>query len=139
MRSASLNHDSYGVECTETCEPVRSGKGWIYLIYDGGWSYKIGFARNPEKRLAELQTAHAEQLRIVGVLEGTKRTEGELHELFASDHVRGEWFTKTREIHGYFEDHGFICVCPRTPDPECFIHGDGPDWDETSATEGKAS
>jgi hypothetical protein len=102
--------------------------GWVYLIDDGAYSYKIGYARDPEKRLKLLQCGHPDQLRIAAVVEGTKRTERELHELFSGDRLRGEWFRKSREIDGYFEEHGFNCVCGKGVDAECFIHGEGPPW-----------
>lgn len=101
----------------------REKQGWVYLITDGGWAVKIGHARNPEKRLALLQTGTPEQLRILAVIDGPPRLERELHELFAGDRIRGEWFHKTRELVGYFEDTGFVCICRRGPNDECFIHG----------------
>lgn len=118
-----------------TTETTKAPQGWVYLISDGGWAYKIGWARNPEKRLAFLQTGHPEKLRIVAVIDGSREKERELHELFAASRIRGEWFVQDRELTGYFEDHGNVCICPgyrrkNAPvDAECFIHGEGlPAW-----------
>jgi hypothetical protein len=112
---------------TETCEGVRSSQGWIYLISDSR-AYKIGYARDPVKRLRLLQTGSPEPLRIVGVINDPPSLERELHELFAGDRFRGEWFNRSRELIGFFEEHGFLCICRRQIDPGCFIHGEGPAW-----------
>jgi hypothetical protein len=112
---------------TETCEVVRSKQGWIYLISDGR-AYKIGYARDPEKRLRLLQTGSSESLQIIAVINGPSSLERELHELFAGDRFRGEWFNSSRELLGFFEEHGFLCICRRQVDPDCFIHGEGPAW-----------
>jgi hypothetical protein len=113
-------------------EPAQGsrGEGWVYLIDDGGWAYKIGHARNPEKRLALLQTGTVEKLRVVAVIEGSRKLERDLHDLFGFCRLRGEWFTRDHEILDWFGDHGETCICTRREvDPLCFIHGEGlPSW-----------
>lgn len=127
MSSSSLNEAESAPQCTISGERVRS-VGWVYLVTDGT-SYKVGHARDPEKRLNLLQTGHPEVLRIVAVFEGSRKAEHEIHELFAGSRFRGEWFILDKEILAFFEAHGFVCICRRTPDPECFIHGEGrPAW-----------
>jgi hypothetical protein len=68
--------------------------GWTYLIQqipDG--PIKIGWSRtNGLRRLAELQAANPNELRIVCIIEGRER-EAELHERFADRRIRGEWFS----------------------------------------------
>lgn len=53
---------------------------------------KIGWSQHPKKRLKELQTACADKLRLVGVMEGDADTERRLHWFFRNVRVRGEWF-----------------------------------------------
>lgn len=59
---------------------------------------KIGCARNPFARLATLQTAFPLELKIEAHMEGAYGREKEMHERFAKDRVRGEWFRITPEI-----------------------------------------
>lgn len=84
-------------------EGVKAADEYVYLI-DSGHTVKIGYARNPRKRLALLQTGNDEPLRLVAAIPGTKRLERELHELFAGDRVRGEWFFPTFELLEFFEE-----------------------------------
>lgn len=63
---------------------------------------KIGRTGNARKRLAELQTASAEQLVILGVI--TSNRERELHEKFASKRMSGEWFRCDDELERYMSE-----------------------------------
>ena len=63
---------------------------------------KIGRTANARKRLAELQTASAEQLVIRGVI--TSNRERELHTKFASKRMAGEWFQCDDELEKYMSD-----------------------------------
>lgn len=60
---------------------------------------KIGRTVNARQRLAELQTASAEQLVIRGVI--TSNRERELHQRFASKRMSGEWFRCDDELETY--------------------------------------
>lgn len=51
---------------------------------------KIGRSKNPENRLRDLATAAADELELLGVLEGDR--EVELHAQFAPCRYRGKWF-----------------------------------------------
>lgn len=54
---------------------------------------KIGYTRGePEVRLKQLQTGSAAALRLVACHQGSPTSEKELHERFATDRIRGEWF-----------------------------------------------
>lgn len=65
----------------------------IYVIRCGdSGPYKIGRARDAGKRLVNLQSAHHEQLHLVGLLQGHECDEDGLHEVFAETRIRGEWF-----------------------------------------------
>lgn len=73
---------------------VKDGKGFIYLIRNSANLYKIGFSKEPEKRLAQLQTSHAERLDMIGCRYDHRASflEKGLHKCYADKHVRGEWF-----------------------------------------------
>jgi hypothetical protein len=68
-------------------------RGWVYVIEaKKGGPVKIGWARDPEKRLRQLQTAHAEQLTLLAVIPGTKMLEQEVHRKLIFARRGGEWF-----------------------------------------------
>ncbi len=63
---------------------------------------KIGRTGNARKRLAELQTASAEQLVIRGVIKSDR--ERQLHEQFASKRMQGEWFRCDDELETFMSE-----------------------------------
>lgn len=67
---------------------------YTYLMTDGLY-YKIGRSKHPEERVKGLSTgnAHCELL-----FYGTGRTEKQLHDIFRSFKIQGEWF-KLRHWH----------------------------------------
>jgi predicted GIY-YIG superfamily endonuclease len=74
---------------------------YVYFIQSGDSKkrnpVKIGVARNPERRLAALQTGNPEELKLLVVIECDSRTEAyaiesHLHKTLAKRNIRGEWF-----------------------------------------------
>lgn len=65
---------------------------------------KIGVAKNPYKRIDELQTGSPEILHMVGMypLEG-RECEKEFHERFAEYRAHGEWFRDEGELRRFLE------------------------------------
>jgi len=53
---------------------------------------KIGRAADPAARLTDLQTAHAQELHLLRVVETPFEAEPIFHERFAHRRIRGEWF-----------------------------------------------
>jgi len=68
--------------------------GIIYIIQATGTDrYKVGFtARDPVKRLAELQIGSPFPLELNHFFSGSMREEKDLHEALSPFHVGGEWF-----------------------------------------------
>lgn len=78
--------------------PAKATKGapveHTYLIgAEGSPLVKIGYATNPKKRLASLQTGQPMQLTLLW--SHPVDHEAALHERFAEYRVRGEWFDLT--------------------------------------------
>lgn len=73
-------------------------QGFVYIIQirDDG-PFKIGWALDPQKRLAELQTACPYKLVLRHVRSGDKALEGQLHRQLASQRLSGEWFAPEEE------------------------------------------
>jgi Meiotically up-regulated gene 113 len=65
----------------------------VYLIRSGDTGpVKIGRASDVEVRRKQLQTSHPEPLRVIRAIEGSHATERWLHDRFAEQRLRGEWF-----------------------------------------------
>lgn len=73
--------------------PRRSKSGHVYFIQAGDRGpIKIGWSCEISRRLAELQTANAARLVLLGYVPGTLATERAWHLRFASDRLEAEWF-----------------------------------------------
>lgn len=75
--------------------PKLDKDGLVYFIQDSiSLEIKIGFClRNPEKRLAALQTGNANLLRLLGKIPGKVSLETALHKHFKPYRIHGEWFS----------------------------------------------
>lgn len=80
----------------EKCLIVTTTK--VYFIQASSGEVKIGYARWPERRLGELQMGHPGQMWLLCAVPGGRDLERKLHQEFASDHVRGEWFKYTKRM-----------------------------------------
>ena len=56
---------------------------------------KIGTTTDIERRLTALATTNPFECRLIGLIEGGRATERELHERFADFRHKGEWFRLT--------------------------------------------
>lgn len=76
--------------------------GWestIYFIQAGSdGPVKVGCSMRPDVRLSELQAGSAEELRLVGQIEGGLEKERWLHGVLRKWHLRGEWFRGDAEL-----------------------------------------
>lgn len=74
-------------------------KGLVYFIQaDLGDDIKIGWSKNPIKRLKGLQTAAQKELHLLAVMEGDGDLEYAVHQRFAKHRTVGEWFRPAPEI-----------------------------------------
>lgn len=71
--------------------------GFVYAIQSGD-SVKIGWAKDPARRLSELNVGSPEKHILLGAARGTKSHEAEMHALCKDEHLRGEWFRKGRIV-----------------------------------------
>lgn len=70
----------------------------VYIISDG-INTKIGWSKNPQKRLCQLQTGSANHLKIVKLYNVPRIKERYLHKSLWSFRIRhnGEWFKITSD------------------------------------------
>jgi len=80
----------------------------VYFIQAGeNGPVKIGVAKNPAERLAQLQTVSPDVLRLLGTIQGVGRYgERTLHERFRYARVHGEWFRPTDDLMGFIAENG---------------------------------
>jgi hypothetical protein len=71
--------------------------GFVYAI-ESGDAVKIGWARDPRKRLSELNVGSPTEHKLLGFIEGTQARERELHSEFRHHRIRGEWFRKAGPV-----------------------------------------
>lgn len=85
-----------------------SDTGFVYCIRDGyKRAVKIGFSKNPNRRLNQLQTASATLLELCGQISTTQSYERHLQRLFADRSIFGEWFDdKDESISSMFKMMG---------------------------------
>jgi len=91
----------------------------IYLIQNTENFYKIGYTnRTTRKRLEELQTANAGDLKIVHEVDVVNATavETTLHNLHSSSRLNGEWFSLEEK-----EVANFVKECKRIDEAISFV------------------
>lgn len=78
-------------------KPAKAVVSFVYFIRSGD-RVKIGVSKDPRARLSDLRIGSSRLLRIRYITPGDRAKERELHRLFASDRVNGEWFIYSRQI-----------------------------------------
>lgn len=86
----------------------------IYLISHENQFVKIGYTKNINKRLSQLQVSSPVKLEVLHLIDGNITLEKKLHVLFKDLRTSGEWFNFDASILEYFVDkecllwqHGF--------------------------------
>jgi hypothetical protein len=85
----------------------------VYLIRGNDGKYKIGIAKNPKKRIRQLQTANAEALKLIDEYksENANRIEKALHYQYSYSRSMGEWFDLS-----VAEEGSFVKSCQKLDD-----------------------
>lgn len=89
---------------------VDQGQGYPYI--------KIGYSKDPQKRLKQLQTGHPKKLGLEGwkvceTEEEARAIEHSIHKFFEKNRTNGEWFKLTPAVSAYIdllhkEDETFV-------------------------------
>lgn len=84
--------------------PPKSRDGVVYFVEAGsGGPVKIGWTQDIERRIAELQTANAHKLNLLGTVAGTMENEAAVHAHFSHLRMEAEWFNNSSEIHEFIK------------------------------------
>jgi DNA-binding XRE family transcriptional regulator len=76
----------------------------VYLISCADKFLKIGYTKNINKRLSQLQTSNPIKLELCHLIDGNVNLEKELHIMFKDLRSQGEWFYFDNSILQYFAD-----------------------------------
>ena len=77
----------------------------IYLIVDEDLQYcKVGYSKNPDKRLESLQIGSPHKLFIAATVHGELYDEAMIHKRWEHLAVRGEWFTFSEDMLNWLHD-----------------------------------
>jgi hypothetical protein len=73
--------------------------GWIYFISEENNNrVKIGYSKDPYKRLKQLQTGNSNKLILLNAIPGSQKEERKWHKLFCHSKINNEWFHLSEEI-----------------------------------------
>lgn len=78
----------------------------VYIIRSGQQgAYKIGIAKDVEKRISELQIGNPNELFLIAKIDfGTPKramyVEKMMHRFYKKHHIRGEWFSRKIDLKG---------------------------------------
>ena len=91
----------------QTRKQAQVQHGVVYFIHekDKFDRFKIGFSTDLKKRLSELQVGNPDLLVVYKTINASESVEHELHDYFASYHIRGEWFSVTPDM--------INCICKK--------------------------
>jgi hypothetical protein len=80
----------------------------VYLIRGNDGRYKIGIAKNPKQRIAQLQTGNSDKLTLIEsyLTENASKIESSLHNRYSYVRNVGEWFDLS-----VAEEANFIEIC----------------------------
>ena len=80
----------------------------VYLIRANDGRYKIGIAKNPKKRIRQLQTGNSDPLKLIETYqsENASKIETIFHNHYSYGKQVGEWFDLSIE-----EESRFKCIC----------------------------
>lgn len=96
-------------------------------VYEWGWIYfaaqlnddrttaavKIGFSRDPFRRVKALNTASPHEIVLKVVVPGTRADEYAFHEYFAAERISGEWFDPSDEMRRIVESlYQLVTILP---------------------------
>lgn len=89
------NHMGHGAATEHPTDEIGEA-GYTYLIKSSGY-YKVGRARNVERRLVAMSLPEKPQVIAAVLCADYGRLEMALHVLLANKRVNGEWFRLTEE------------------------------------------
>jgi hypothetical protein len=75
-------------------ERENAPDGWVYWIGGDTGPIKIGWSKDPEKRLKQFQPGSPIELKVIHRVAGTYNDERRLHNELSNERLHGEWFER---------------------------------------------
>ena len=75
-------------------ERENAPDGWVYWIGGDTGPIKIGWSKDPEKRLKQFQPGSPVELRVIYRVAGTYNDERRWHNELSNERLHGEWFKR---------------------------------------------
>lgn len=77
----------------------------VYFLAQNNFMIKIGYSKDIRKRINSLKTASPYPLLLLGYVEGDKKEEKRIQEMFCKYNVQLEWFQVNQEILNYINEN----------------------------------
>ena len=108
LKAEQVRHrDIESVRRAAADERTSRGGEVVYFLLSEDGKVKIGTSAHLEKRMEALQTASSTKLTLLLTIPGSVELETDLHRLFKTYHLSGEWFTYTDEIRHFVSGAAF--------------------------------
>ncbi len=89
----------------------------MIYVAKAGKQYKVGYSKNPPKRMQAIQTGNGFRVHLVAVFEGGKALEASVHRYLRNYRLQGEWF-QGEAVDAFISEamqQGAIAVTLETP------------------------
>lgn len=83
--------------------------GYVYAIENQDGLVKLGWSKDPLRRLVKINSDTSSRCKLVGFVRGTREQEAELHRICADECVHGEWYRRGRLV------SAFLSMLPPPP------------------------
>lgn len=94
----------WGLGCWIAPGADNQPSGFIYFIEaEGAQRIKIGYSKNPDRRLRSLSTGSPMPLRLLAQIPGNQADESKIQRQFAELRLEGEWFYATAQLRDYVD------------------------------------
>ena len=91
----------------EIVVPNYEGVSCVYFVQAKKMGLiKIGYSTNVQKRLGALSTGCPDALELLCVVKGDQKLESKVHQKFAEDRVKGEWFNPSPGLLAFIKTIG---------------------------------
>jgi len=101
----------------------REVKMVYFILNRRAKAFKIGISQDPKRRMRGLQSANADELEMLGVMDGGIEKEDSIHTMLWKYWIRGEWFKWCPETAYYLQGLGLDVKRPPIENVEAFLRG----------------